>query len=163
MRMPRAGWVGIVALALVVASIGLVIAWFVMGRDIDRSNDLDTARVAALDAGQKVAVDINSYDYATIDRQFTVVEPELTGAVLENFRTTKDAVRSGFTKDKISSSAQVLASGSESSGTADGTVLIWLSVTRTTNGQRATQQAPLRIHLVKQGSTWRADTITTVG
>jgi Mce-associated membrane protein len=148
---------------LFAASVGLALAWLVAGSDRERPDDLDAARTEALDAARRTATDINSYDYRVIDKQFDVVQREVTGSVLENFEKTKTSVRAGFVSSKISSTAQVLAAGTISASQHDSTVLVWLTVNTTSADKPSVQQAPLRIHLVRQNSTWLVDQIATVG
>jgi len=159
---PRAAVVIASTIALFVASIGLALGWLVVGHDPHHADPLDAARTQAIESARRTAIDINSYDYRTIDRQFDVVQGEITGAVLENFRKTKDSVRNGFVNSKISSTAQVLAVGTVSATEHDSTVLVWLTVTTTTDGKPAVQHAPLRLHLLRQNSSWLVDQIATV-
>jgi Mce-associated membrane protein len=149
--------------ALLVVSIALAISWLLVGKGGHHDDAVDRAQEKAVSAARVIAADINSYDYRTLDAQFGVVEQEITGALLENFGATKASVRSGFVSAEISSSAVILAAGSVSGTEHEGTVLVWLSVTTTTNGTSSVQQAPLRLHLVDRDSRWLADQIATVG
>jgi|GEM_PF-4148291 len=161
MRRPSAKLVLGATAILVVASAGLAASWAMVGGA--SPSVLDRAHARAIDAARTIAVDINSYDYRSIDTQFGVVRAEITGSLLENFDRTRAAVRDGFVNAKISSTASIAAAGLVSGTKHEGTVVVWLSVTTTTDGKPSVQQAPLRVHLVERDAKWLADQIATVG
>lgn len=157
----RARWLNAATSVLLLAAVGLAVAWFVIG-DKTGASAQDRARSNALAAAQQAAVNFTSFDYTKLDGQFAVVSSELTGNILADFNKTKETIKSQFTKLKTTSVAKVLDAGSVSGDAGASQVVVSLLVTYTQGGKSTAQQSSLSMHLVRAGDRWLVDQISTV-
>jgi Mce-associated membrane protein len=146
--------------ALVVASAGAALT-AVGARQASDQHELSKARVQALAAGRQIAIDIASYDYRTIDRDFTRVSNEATGKFLSDFSTQSAGVRDAIVAVKASSNAQIASAGTVNVSLGTAQVIVALNRT-VTNSQapKGTQSAfGVQMFLVKRGDRWLASQV----
>src|SRR3954451_19404214 len=146
--------------ALVVASAGAALA-AVGARQGAGQHELSKARGQALAAGRQIAIDIASYDYRTIDRDFTRVSEEATGKFLSDFSTQSAGVRDAIVTVKAVSQAQVASAGVVNVSADSAQVIVALNRT-VTNAQapKGTSSAfGVQMFLVKHNGRWLASQV----
>jgi Mce-associated membrane protein len=147
--------------ALVVTSAGVALA-AVGARQLSHQAALSDARTSALAAGRQIAVDIASYDYREIDKDFTRVSNEATGKFLTDFSTQSAGVRDAIVSLKAVSVAQVASAGAVNVSADSAQVIVALNRT-VTNAQapKGTNSAfGVQMLLVKRAGRWLATQVT---
>src|SRR3954467_2888980 len=146
--------------ALVVASAGAALA-AVGARQASDQHELSKARGKALAAGRQIAIDIASYDYRTIDRDFTRVSNEATGKFLSDFSTQSAGVRDAIVAVKATSTAQVASAGTVnvSLNSAQAIAALHRTVTNTQAPKGSNSAFGVQLFLVKQGGHWLASQV----
>jgi Mce-associated membrane protein len=143
--------------ALVVTSTGVALA-AVGARQLSQQASLSDARASALAAGRQIAVDVASYDYREIDKDFTRVSNEAAGKFLTDFSTQSAGVRDAIVSLKAVSVAQVASAGAVNVSADSAQVIVALNRT-VTNAQapKGTNSAfGVQMFLVKRGGRWLA-------
>jgi Mce-associated membrane protein len=143
--------------ALVVATAGAALA-AVGAHQLSDQARLADARTGALSAGRQIALDIASYDYRHIDRDFTRVSHEATGKFLTDFSTQSAGVRDAIVTLKAVSVAQIASAGAVNVSAGSAQVIVALNRT-VTNAQapKGTSNAfGVQMFLVKRGGRWLA-------
>lgn len=152
--------VSVLTAVLLLVAAGLGGWWVVLGH-----HPAATTSVEALAVARQTAVNVNSYDYRTIDAQFALVSKELTGSILDDFRRQQAGIKSSFTRSKARSVAVVLDSATIPTAgvTNEATVMVALQVGYMPQGSAAIPQTELlQLHLVRDSGVWLVDTITNV-
>ena len=146
--------------ALVVATAGAALA-AVGAHQASDQHALAQARVQALNAGRQIAIDIASYDYRTIDRDFTRVSNESTGKFRSDFSTQSAGVRDAIVAVKATSTAQVASAGTVNVSLTSAQVIVALNRTVTnTQAPKGTSSAfGVQLFLVKRGGHWLASQV----
>jgi Mce-associated membrane protein len=143
--------------ALVVVTAGAALA-ALGARQASDQQDLARVRVQALAAGRQIAIDLASYDYRTIDRDFTRVSNESTGKFQSDFSTQSAGVRDAIVAEKATSTAQIASAGTVNVSLTSAQVIVALNRT-VTNSQapKGTNSAfGVQLFLVKRGDHWLA-------
>lgn len=143
--------------ALIVTAVAGSLA-AVGARHLSHQQQLDNARKAALAAGRQIAVDVASYNYRTIDADFTRVSKEATGKFQSDFTTQSAGVRDAIVAAKAVSTAQVASAGVVNASPTTAQVVVALN-RLVTNSQapKGTQSAlGVQLFLVKRGGRWLA-------
>ena len=146
--------------ALVVATAGAALAAVGAHRLSDKAA-LANARASALAAGRQIAVDVASYDYREIDKDFTRVSSEATGKFLSDFSTQSAGVRDAIVSVKAVSQAQIASAGVVNASTDSAQVVVALNRT-VTNAQapKGTNSAfGIQMFLVKRHGRWLASQV----
>jgi Mce-associated membrane protein len=146
--------------ALVVATAGAALA-AVGARQLSHQAALAQARASALDAGRHIAIDIASYDYREIDRDFTRVSAEATGKFLSDFSTQSAGVRDAIVSVKAVSLAQVASAGVVNVSADSAQVIVALNRTVTNaSAPKGTSSAfGVQMFLVKRHGRWLASQV----
>jgi Mce-associated membrane protein len=145
---------------LVVATGGAALA-AVGAHQLSDQAALSHARASALAAGRQIAVDIASYDYREIDRDFTRVASEATGKFLSDFSTQSAGVRDAIVSVRAVSKAQIASAGVVNVSTSSAQVIVALNRT-VTNAQapKGTSSAfGVQMFLVKRHGRWLASQV----
>jgi Mce-associated membrane protein len=148
------------ALAVLVVAMagGLIVTWSSLR---DHQAD-DRARTEALAAARSYAVDLASYDYHNLDRQFSVVLAHATPAFAKSFTQTSFQLRSLLTKYSATAKATVLAAGLESASTSRAVAVVFLNQTVTNTTQKpgtTTVHTRLQMTLVHTSGQWSIDRV----
>ena len=146
--------------ALVVAVAGAALA-AVGVRQLSHDSSLAQARSSALAAGRHIAIDIASYDYRHIDRDFTNVSNEATGKFLSEFSTQSAGVRDAIVSVKAVSQAQIASAGvvNVSAGSAQVIVALNRTVTNASAPKGTSSAFGIQMFLVKRHGRWLASQV----
>lgn len=118
---------GVLVLALAaLAALGVVVT------RVRGAGAVETARDQALAAAQDRAVDVLSYDYRHLDRDFARARADLTGGFAKDYAaTTSKLVRPGARQYKVVVRAEVAAASVVSAGRHRVVVLLFVNQTTT--------------------------------
>jgi len=165
---PRVRAAVISTFVLLVIAVALAVVWFLLGASVHARQHRDDAQNEALAAARQAAVNFNSYDYRTLDKQLSVVAGELTGSIKTDFDAQRANITSTFTTSKAVSLAQVIDAAPLEVGTAcprtttRSCALVALEVGFTPGGGSTTAQTDLlELQLQKEGGRWLVSNIQT--
>lgn len=143
---------------LILAAIGLLVWWLVLGRSASRDAALDRSAASALATARQVAVNANSFDYQHIDAQFGQVARDLTGQALSGLTSEKGAIKKQLTSLQASSQAEVITTATVDASSDEATEIVALQITyRTADGKTTASRSYARMHLVRSGGRWLVD------
>jgi Mce-associated membrane protein len=160
----------IIGLALVVSVLAgalAVIGIVKLARDSGPSGgsnaaNADNATTAMTDGGQ-LAVDFTSFNYQTLDQNFTTTAKHATGTFAKTYLAQSRAIESSLKKVKAVASSQVVATGLQAFSPAKGTatVIVALNVsTKNTKTPAGTvQYFRMLVQLVHQNGQWLANQV----
>jgi len=149
---------GVVALALVLTAAAVT----VKARGEDRT---ERARTEAVAAAESRAVDLLSYDYRHLDRDFGRAEKGLTGQFARDYAHTTDSVVRP-TAEEVHAVVKAEVVSSSVVRAAQNKVVVLLFVNQTTTSTRV--QGPqvdlnrVRMTLVRVGDDWKISAVTAL-
>ncbi len=120
------------------------------------------ARTSALTAARTYAVQLASYDYRNLDRNFAIVAGESTPSFRRSFTESSDALKATLAKYKATAGATVVSAGLVSSGTSQAEALVFLTqkIANATQSKPTTDRSQVQISLVKSGGRWLINQVT---
>jgi Mce-associated membrane protein len=149
---------GVVALALVLTAAAVT----VKARGEDRT---ERARTEAVAAAESRAVDLLSYDYRHLDRDFGRAEKGLTGQFAQDYAHTTDSVVRP-TAEEVHAVVKAEVVSSSVVRAAQNKVVVLLFVNQTTTSTRV--QGPqvdlnrVRMTLTRVGDDWKISAVTAL-
>jgi len=149
---------GVVALALVLTAAAMT----VKARGEDRT---ERARTEAVAAAESRAVDLLSYDYRHLDRDFGRAEKGLTGQFAQDYAHTTDSVVRP-TAEEVHAVVKAEVVSSSVVRAAQNKVVVLLFVNQTTTSTRV--QGPqvdlnrVRMTLTRVGDDWKVSAVTAL-
>ena len=146
---------GIVVVAL---SVALAISLLALGNQ----DAVGSSRTSALAAARTDAVQLASYNYRELGRDFGVVVAKSTPSFRRRFTESSDALKTTLTKYKATAKASVVSAGLVSASTSRAVVLVFLNQ-KIANSQQAkptTDRSQVEITLVSSGGRWLIDQVT---
>jgi Mce-associated membrane protein len=152
--------VALVVVAVAMAALGAVVAARLSGR-----HGVDRARTEAIAAATSGAATVLSYNYRSLDADFTKAEALLTPAFRKSYEaTTAKAVQPLAARYKAVSTAQVSAAGVVTASAGRATVLVFVSqqVTNTQLAAPRLDRSRIVVELVHQHGRWLIDKLTPV-
>jgi Mce-associated membrane protein len=127
-------------------------------------NDAEDARQAALAAARQYAVDLTTYDFASIDADFQRFARHGTTAFRASYANTIAASKPGIVKAQTRSLGTVVGAGVESY--AEGKTIVLLAVDqelRSAARPGATvEHSRIRLTLVRSGDGWLVSAVTVL-
>jgi Mce-associated membrane protein len=155
----------VVAAALCLpASVGVVL---LAGR-ASATADEDNARHGALSAAARIARDVLSYDYRTIDSDITRARAETTGEFARQYATAVDDLRSQAKQTQAIVQARVRDTGIVTASADRVVVLVFtdqVSITRDPGAATPTTRVipgTVQLTLSKVGDRWRISQLSAV-
>jgi Mce-associated membrane protein len=145
--------------AVVVAlSVALALSLSALGNQ----DALGSSRTSALAAARTDAVQLASYDYRDLGRDFGVVVANSTPSFRRRFTESSDALKSTLTKYKATAEASVVSAGlvSASSSRAVALVLLDQKIANSKQATPTTDRSQIEITLVSSGGRWLIDQVT---
>ena len=120
------------------------------------------ARASALTAARTYAVQLASYDYRDLNRNFATVAGESTPSFRRSFTESSDALKATLAKYKATAGATVVSAGLVSSGTSQAVALVFLTqkIANATQTKPTTDRSQVQISLVKSGGRWLINQVT---
>jgi Mce-associated membrane protein len=153
-------WVAGVGALVVIAALaaGLILSLL----RVSDLNTVNSARSSALAAAKTYTIEVASYDYRHLTRNFGVVEAHSTASFKGTWSQSSQALIPVLTKYHATSVAQVVAAGVESASTNRVVVVLFVNqtVTNDTQRQATTDQSRLEMTLVHEHGHWLIDKLT---
>lgn len=146
---------GVVVVAL---SVALALSLSALGNQ----DALGNSRTSALAAARTDAVQLASYNYRSLGRDFGVVIANSTPSFRRRFTESSDALKSTLTKYKATADASVLSAGLVSATTSRAVVLVLLDqkIANSKQATPTTDRSQVEITLVSSGGRWLIDQVT---
>ena len=143
---------------VVALSVALAISLLALGNQ----DAVGSSRTSALAAARTDAVQLASYNYRELGRDFGVVVAKSTPSFRRRFTESSDALKTTLTKYKATAKASVVSAGLVSASTSRAVVLVFLNQ-KIANSQQAkptTDRSQVEITLVSSGGRWLIDQVT---
>lgn len=157
----RAPWpltvaVGVVAVAAVA---GAVVYAATQQSRADGLAAKQSAAASALAAGRAYSIDIASYDYRSLTKDFAVVEQHSTPTFAASYSQSTKTLSTVLTQFHAVASATIAAAGVESATTSRAVVLVFVNQTVTNTAQKKPTKEPSRVEIVllRQHGQWLID------
>lgn len=149
----RIGLVEVIGLVVIVV---LAVALVVSRVQLSNQGASNGDRSSALAAAQTDAVDVATYNYQHLPRDFGRVESESTPAFRRSFIKSSDNLSKVLVQYKATASAKVLQSAVESINGSKAVVLLFVnqSVANTTQQGASTDDSRIEVTLEKSGGRW---------
>ncbi len=148
-------------------SAGALIVALVVGLALSLSalanqNALANSRSSALSAARTYTVELASYNYRDLDRDFSTVAANSTPSFRRTFAESSDALKSTLSRYKATAAAKVVATGVVSVSTSRAVVLVFLdqNIANSTQTKPSTDRSQVEITLVRSGGRWLVDQVT---
>ncbi len=147
--------VGALIVALVVA---LALSLVALGNQ----NAVASSRTSALSAAKTYAVELASYNYRDLNRDFSTVTVNSTPSFRRTFAESSDALKSTLSRYKATAVASVVSAGVVSASTSRAVVLVFLDqkIANSTQTKPTTDRSQVEITLVTSGGRWLIDKVT---
>jgi Mce-associated membrane protein len=145
--------------AVVVAlSVALALSLSALGNQ----DALGSSRTSALAAARTDAVQLASYNYGDLGRDFGVVVADSTPSFRRRFTESSDALKSTLTEYKATAEASVVSAGLVSASTSRAVVLVLLDqkIANSKQATPTTDRSQIEITLVSSGGRWLIDQVT---
>ena len=162
---PRSAIASVVAAALCIpAVVGVVL----LTTKANASADEDTARRAALHAAGRIARDILSYDYRTIDQDLARAQADSTGEFARQYASTADGLRAKAKSTQAIVQARVRDTGVVTGTSEEVVVLVFadqISITRSPGAASPTAQeisSAVQLTLTERAGRWRVSALSAV-
>ncbi len=145
--------------ALIVAlAVGLALSLSALSNQ----NALASSRTSALSSARTYAVELASYNYRDLDRDFSTVAANSTPSFRRTFAESSDALKSTLSRYKATAVASVVSAGVASASTSRAVVLVFLDqkIANSTQTKPTTDRSQVEITLVRSGGRWLIDQVT---
>jgi Mce-associated membrane protein len=168
----RAQLVVVIALVVTVIAAALTVIGLVKYvNDSPSSNSggaatgLASGATTALADGGQLAVDFTSFNYQSLDSDFTKTASEATGAFAKTYLTQSRLVESLVKRAKAVATAQVVATGLQAYSPSRGTATVDVALNVTTKNIKhpagTVQYFRVAVAMVDQHGKWLASAVTT--
>jgi Mce-associated membrane protein len=146
---------GVLVVAL---AVGLALSLLALGNQ----NAVASSRTSALSAARTYAVELASYNYRDLDRNFSAVAADSTPSFRRTFSESSNALKSTLSKYKATAVASVVSAGVSSASTSRAVVLVFLDqkIANSTQTKPTTDRSQVEITLVRSGGRWLIDQVT---
>jgi Mce-associated membrane protein len=151
--------------ALVVLAVVAVVLAALVGLRVSDHHDRDRASTGALAAATTGVATVLSYNYRSLDADFTKAEALLTPSFRKSYvSTTAKAVQPLAAKYQAVSTAQASAAGVITASAARATVLVFVSqqVTNTQLSAPRLDRSRIQVELVRSHGRWLINKLTPV-
>jgi Mce-associated membrane protein len=145
-----------------VLGVALLIAALVVTQvRLHNANALSDARTSALVAAKTFSIDLSTYDYQHLDRDFGAVVDRATGKFKTDFSKASKDLEPLITKYKATSSGAVSAAGVSDATADSATVVVFVDQTvRNSNSpQPRVDRNRLVLTLVHSGNSWLVEKV----
>ncbi len=160
-----ARWRSIVATALVVAAVGIAVGLFFILYRPDRQID-DTTAHQAIQAASDGAVDVLSYSYTALDRDFAKAKSHLTGDFLSYYsKFTEQFVAPVAQKGQLTTTAKVIRAAVSELHPDSAVVLVFVDQTTasTQKPEPVKADSSVLVTLTKVNGSWLIAKFDPVG
>ncbi len=145
-----------------VVIVGLAVALLLSLLALGNQNAAASSRTSALAAARTDAVQLASYNYRSLDRNFSAVVAESTPSFRRSFTESSNALKSTLTKYKATADATVVSAGLVSASPSRAVALVFLDqkIANATQAKATTDRSQVEITLVSSGGKWLIDQVT---
>ena len=146
------------ATALIVAlAVGLALSLSALSNQ----NALASSCASALSSARTYAVELASYNYRDLHRDFGTVAANSTPSFRRTFAESSDALESTLTKYKATAVATVESAGVVSASTSRAVVLVFLDqkIANSTQTKPTTDRSQVEVTVVRSGGRWLVDQV----
>lgn len=149
--------IGALAGTLVVTLVLLASVW----RGASDRRALDGAEADALAAVRGYAVDLTTYNYSRLDRDFAWVDDGATPAFAKQYREANKPLRSIIEKLKATAKGSVSESAATAGSTTKVKVLVFIDqqITNASNKDVKTDHSRVVMSMVKRDGKWLVDDV----
>lgn len=143
----------VVALMVAVLAAGVIVSQW----QLSDQRALASARDSATTAARAYAIDVASYDYQHLTRDFAAVEQESTPAFRKTFVQSSASLAKVLGQYKAVAKGTVVASGVTSATTSKAVVVLFVNQTVTNTAQTSgstPDNSRIQMTLVRPGSKW---------
>ncbi len=149
----RFGVVEVVALVVIVA---LAVALIISRVQLSNQGSDNADRSSAVATAKHDAIDVATYSYLHLHRDFGQVESESTPSFRRSFIKSSDSLSKVLVQYKATASAKVLKSAVESISDSKAVVLLFVnqSVANSTQQGVSTDDSRIEVTLVRSGDRW---------
>jgi Mce-associated membrane protein len=143
---------------IVALAVGLALSMSALGNQ----NALASSRTSALSASRTYAVELASYNYRDLNRDFSTVSANSTPSFRRTFTESSDALKSTLSQYKATAVANVVSAGVVSASTSRAVVLVFLdqNIANSTQTKPTADRSQVEITLVRSGGRWLIDQVT---
>jgi Mce-associated membrane protein len=129
---------------------------------LGNQNALASSRTSALSASRTYAVELASYNYRDLNRDFSTVSANSTPSFRRTFTESSDALKSTLSQYKATAVANVVSAGVVSASTSRAVVLVFLdqNIANSTQTKPTADRSQVEITLVRSGGRWLIDQVT---
>ncbi|HEY1650878.1 MAG TPA: hypothetical protein VGG09_03250 [Acidimicrobiales bacterium] len=152
-RRRRFGIVEILGLIVIAA---LVVVLIISRVQLSNQDAVNGDRASAVAAAQNAAIDVATYSYLHLHRDFGRVEAESTPTFRKSFIRSSDSLSKVLKQYKATASAKVLKAAVESISGSKAVVLLFVnqSVANSTQKGVSTDDSRIEVTLVRSGDRW---------
>jgi Mce-associated membrane protein len=121
-----------------------------------------SARASALAAARSYAVDLSSYNYNDLTRDFDRVLSHATASFKKSYTSSSSGLDTVLRQYKATAVGKVVAAGLASAGATSAVALVFVDQTVTNTTQKkgpTTDESRIEITLVRQGGSWLIDKV----
>jgi Mce-associated membrane protein len=124
-------------------------------------NALNSARADAVAAGARYAVDLSSYDYHDLDRDFALVTTNSTATFAKSYQQLRAGLGTLLVDEKAVATGSVLAEAVQSVSPTRAVLLVFVdqSVTNSSTTQPQVNHNRMALTLLDQAGIWRIDQV----
>jgi Mce-associated membrane protein len=139
-------------------AVGLALSLSALGNQ----NALASSRTSALSAARTYSVELASYNYRDLGRDFSTVAANSTPSFRRTFAESSDALKSTLGRYKATAVANVVSAGVVSASTSRAVVLVFLDqkIANSTQTKPTTDRSQVDITLARSGDRWLIDQVT---
>jgi Mce-associated membrane protein len=145
-------------LIIIVLAAGLVISQV----QLSNQRSISGARTSATAAAKTYAVDVASYNYQHLARDFGTVEDHATPSFRKTFKASSSALSKVLKQYHAIATAHIVAVGVESVTSSRAVVLLFVDQTVNNTAQKSgptKDNSRIKMTLLRSGSQWRIDQV----
>ncbi|MCW2692942.1 MAG: hypothetical protein JWM67_1546 [Mycobacterium sp.] len=159
-----------------VVALALVAALIVVGIYAHTARSKIEARNDALSAARQVAIDLTSFQAASVDQQLNHLLTELTGNAKTQLTNSRNALTQSYTAEQLTTVSHIRAAGTATTGLRTAVVIVALDTdysvasgplsnppaTCVAGGGKLSCPQRIRLTLQRSGQVWRVSDIASV-
>jgi Mce-associated membrane protein len=155
---------GLLVVLLVLALIGVGIEWHSAHQQRDRADAAVSLAKAARDAeatARTVAVEMTSYDYRSLTRDFAWIDDAGTAKFQSYFKDASTPVKTLVTSLQATSRGTVVDGAADATDTSHVRVVLFVDqrITSATESKPKIDQPRISMSMVRSGGKWLVDTV----
>lgn len=151
----------LLALLLVVALLAALLLWREV-RDLRPDAELQRAETSATDAASRIAVSMTSYDYKTVDQDFSWIQDDGTSSFTETFLKSSEPIRKLIQSTKAHAEGTVTDAAGKAEDPDHVTVVLFVDqqLTRAGDAKPSVDSSRVAMDMVRDGTRWLVDEVT---